>query len=125
MHSKQIVKNEKKGIGGMFNFEVISMLEKTGVNTIRFKLKAMRYISYIKQSETEIAEAFATGDAEYAIAEVSRVEKERHEYHNQAIDAVKELNRIAKEHGFEAVYQDKDYRRDIITNFCYQYLARS
>lgn len=107
----------------MFNFEVISMLDKG--DTIRFKLKAMRYVAFIKHSEKEIAEAFATGDEKYAISEVCRVEKERHEYHNAAINAVKELNKVAKEHGFEAVYQSEDYRRDVITDFCYQYLSRA
>lgn len=108
----------------MFNYQVIGEMNAKGINTIGPKLKFMRYISYIKQSEKEISDAISTGDSDYAWHEIARIERERHEYHDQAIEAVKALNQIAEENGFEKPYNKPDYRRDYVTEFCVEYLTR-
>ena len=108
----------------MFNFQVVESMKKNGINVVRFQLKCMRYVAYIKQSEKEIADAFATFDPDYTMSEITRIERERHEYHDDAIKAVEELNKMAVDHGFEKPYEMPDYRRDYVTEFCVQYLER-
>lgn len=108
----------------MYNFQVIADMKKSGMNVIGFTLKFMRYVSYIKRSEKEIADAFSTFNPDFAMAEISRIERERHEYHDDAIKAVEELNKTAVNHGFAKPYDKPDYRRDHVTEFCIQYLER-
>lgn len=108
----------------MYNFQVIENMKKSGINVVRFKLKCMRYASYIKRSEKEIADAFSTFDPDYAMSEIVRIERERHEYHDDTIEAVKALNQTAIANGFEKPYDKPDYRRDYVTEFCVQYLER-
>lgn len=108
----------------MYNFQVIGDMKKSGINVVGPTLKFMRYVSYIKQSEKEISDAFATCDPDYAMSEITRIERERHEYHDTAIEAVKALNQMAEENGFEKPYNKPDYRRDYITEFCVEYLTR-
>lgn len=108
----------------MFNFQVIGEMKAKGINTIGPKLKFMRYVAYIRSSEKEISDAIATGDSDYAWSEITRIERERHEYHDQAIEAVKALNQMAEENGFEKPYDKASYQRDYITDFCIEYLTR-
>lgn len=108
----------------MFNFHVVGRMNADGINTIGPKLKFMRYIAYIKQSEKEISDAIATGDSDYAWSEITRIERERHEYHDEAIEAVKALNQTAIDHGYQVVYNEPTFRRDVVTDFCVQFLER-